>query len=199
MLRPGRALICGCLVAASLLAACASTRVETTGSPLGEALCRAGRPSIPTLVYWGSKWRPEQEDVALREAAALRGIASFLDGAGCLSVVAIRRLGPAQVAASNAELMRLAAEQDVRAGRILFIVVRELGPRLVVGIPGVVQGGTEVLVDVRVLDASTSAQLASTQTLWRNGGSLVDKGGEALDQDMSAALRSVLLRDRDGR
>jgi hypothetical protein len=171
----------------SLLAGCASTKIETTGAPLKEPLCQAGKPSLSTLVYWGTKWRPDQEEPSLREAAALRGIQDFLSRSGCLSVVAVNRLNTEQVLASNEELIRLASSSNPKPQRVLLVVVRDLGPRLLVGIPVIVEGGTEVLVDVRVLDATTSESLATTQTLWRNGGTFVIKGVKTLDQDMSAA------------
>ncbi|MDO8947805.1 MAG: hypothetical protein Q7U88_11715, partial [Desulfocapsaceae bacterium] len=76
---------------------------------------------------------------------------------------------------------------------VLFVVVRELGPRLVIGIPNIVEGGTEVKIDVRVLATQTSKLLANTQTLWRNGGTFVIKGVSTLDRDMSSALSYVLM------
>ncbi len=78
----------------------------------------------------------------------------------------------------------------------MLVVVRELGPRLIVGVPVIVEGGTEVLIDVRVLDAATSESMATTRTLWRNGGTFVIKGVKTLDQDMSAALKSTLMPDQ---
>jgi len=58
--------------------------------------------------------------------------------------------------------------------------------------PVIVQGGTEVLVDVQVLDIPNSARLA-TRTSWRNGGMFVIKGVKTLDADMSAALLATLM------
>lgn len=188
-----RTLVLVLLVSTFLLAGCASTTVETTGSPLKEPLCQAGKPSIPTLVYWGTKWRPDQKEPRLREAAALRGIQDFLSRSGCLSVVTIHRLTAEQALASNEELIRSASSSNPNPERILLVVVRELGPRLLIGIPVMVEGGTEVLIDVRVLDATTSESLATTQTRWRNGGMFVIKGIKTLEQDMSAALAATLM------
>lgn len=185
--------ILGLLVVTFLPIGCASTTVTTTGLPLKEPLCQPSKPSIPTLVYWGTKWRPDQKEPQLREAAALRGIQDFLSRSGCLSVVAIHRLTTEQALASNEELMRSASSSNYKPERILLVVVRELGPRLLIGIPVVVEGGTEVLVDVRVLDPTTSASLATTHTTWRNGGMFVIKGIKTLDQDMSAALDATLM------
>ena len=57
-------------------------------------------------------------------------------------------------------------------------------------------GDTQVIIEVRVLDASTSASLATTQTVGRNGGSVVFKGVQTLDQDMRSALSATLLFDQ---
>lgn len=187
------ALVLIVLVGTVFLVGCASTTVNRAGSLLKEPLCQVGTPSIPTLVYWGTKWRSEQKEPQLREAAALRGIQDFLNRSGCLSVVAIHRLTTEEALASNEELIRLASSSNPKPERVLLVVVRELGPRLLIGLPVIVEGGTEVLVDVRVLDATTSASLASMQTLWRNGGRFVIKGIKTLDQDMSAALAATLM------
>jgi hypothetical protein len=95
--------------------------------------------------------------------------------------------------APNEELIPSASSSNPKPERVLLVVVRELGPRLLIGIPVVVEGGTEVLVDVRVLDATTSELLATTHTIWRNGGMFVIKGIKTLDQDMSAALTATLM------
>lgn len=184
------------LAALSLLAGCASTTIETTGSRLKEPLCQMDAPKLSTSVYWVPQWRPDQKEPPLREAAALRGIQDFLARAGCIAVAGIHRLPADQPVPSDEELMRLASASSRGPDRVLVIVVRELGPRLVVGIPAVVEGGTEVLVDVRVLNARTSESLATTQTRWRNGGTFVIKGVKTLDQDMSAALSATLMPDQ---
>lgn len=191
-----RTLIPASLAAAFLLSGCASTTVATTGRQLEAPLCQAGQPSIPTIVYWGTKWRPDQKEPVLREAAALRGIQAFVRRADCLSVVAVDRLTSEQVTSSNEELTRLASNFNPKPERVLLIVVRELGPRLLIGLPAIVEGGTEVLIDVIVLKATTSESLATAQTLWRNGGTFVIKGVKTLDQDMSEALSSTLMLEK---
>ena len=181
------------LAALSLLAACASTKVETTGSPLKEPVCLVGTRALTTVVYWGPKWRPDQKEPPLREAAALRGIEDFLGRTSCLAVSGIHRLSAEDTFLSDEELVRLASSPSTKPERVLLIVVRELGPRLTVGIPVIVEGGTEVLIEVRVLDSKSLAPLANARTFWRNGGSFVIKGVKTLDQDMSAALSAALM------
>src|SRR5438132_5894750 len=118
------------LAVLSLLAACASTRVETTGSPLKEPVCRVEARALTTVVYWGSQWRPDQKEPQLREAAALRGIQDFLGRTSCLAVSGIHRLPAEDAPPSDEELMRLASSPPTKPERVLLIVVRELGPRL---------------------------------------------------------------------
>jgi hypothetical protein len=62
-------------------------------------------------------------------------------------------------------------------------------------LPGERGNRTEVLMDVRVLNPRTSEILASTQTLWRNGGPFVIKGVKTLDQDIGSALSAVLMTE----
>ena len=181
------------LAVLSLLAACTSTKVETTGSPVKEPVCQVGARALTTVVYWGPQWRADQKEPPLREAAALRGIQDFLSRTSCLAVWGIHRLPAEDALRSDEELMRMASSPSTKPERVLLIVVRELGPRLTVGIPVIVEGGTEVLIDVRVLDPQSSAPLANTRTFWRNGGTFVIKGVKTLDQDMSAALSATLM------
>ena len=67
------------------------------------------------------------------------------------------------------------------------------------GGPALIEGGTEVLVEVRVLNTATSESMADTRTLWRNGGTFVVKGVKTLDQDMSAALGAPLMPNLSGK
>ncbi len=186
-------LVSAAIISLAFLTGCASTKVETTGTLLKEPLCHAGKPAVSTLVYWGPQWRPDQKEPQLREAAALRGIQDFLNRADCIAVTGIHRLSWAKQPPSNEELLRLVSKSAPEPERALLIVVHELGPRFVIGLPAILEGGTEVLIDVRVLNPQTSEVLASTQTLWRNGGKFVIKGIKTLDQDISSALSSVLM------
>ncbi|MBS1143674.1 MAG: putative lipoprotein [Proteobacteria bacterium] len=181
------------LLALALLAGCATTRVETTGMRPAAPLCQAGQASLPTVVYWGPQWRPDQKEPALREAAALRGIEDFLSHTSCLGTTAIHRLPSDTPPPGDAELIRLARNTPPVPARLLLIVVRELGPRLSIGLPVIVEGGTEVLLDVRVLNPQSGESLADARTLWRNGGIFVIKGVGTLDRDLSEALRTLLL------
>jgi hypothetical protein len=199
MLRPARRIVLAALAAAFFLTGCAATDVETTGAPLREPLCRPGAPPLPTLLYWSTQWRPDQKEPPLREAAAVRGIEDFLRHTDCIAAEGVQRLPPEAALPSNLQLLQSAAAESPAARRVVLIVVRELGPRLLLGLPFIVEGGTEVLIDVRVLDTRTSESMAEVSTRWRNGGLFVIKGTKTLDHDMSAALRAALLTDPPAR
>jgi hypothetical protein len=175
------------------LPGCASTTVETTGSPLKEPLCAVGARALAIEIYWGTQWRPDQKEPLFREAAALRGIEDFLGRTSGLVVAGLHRLSNGDAFPSDEELMRSVASTPAVPERVVLIVVRELGPRITIGTPAIVEGGTEVLIDVRVLDLQRSVALANARTLWRNGGTFVVKGVKTLDQDMSAALTATLM------
>ncbi len=179
----------------TLLAGCASTKVVTSGSPIKQPLCSANTPAVTTEVFWRTQWRENQKEPALREAAALRGILDFLSRTSCITVAGIHRLPANQALNSDEEHLRLVSTSTPKPERVLLIVVRELGPRLVIGLPVIVEGGTEVVIDARVLNSQTSESLSNVQTSWRNGGTFVIKGVKTLDQDMSAALSAALLPD----
>jgi hypothetical protein len=90
------------------LAGCASTKVDTSG-PAVRPLCRA---DASALVVWEPKWRPDQKDVAERDAAAQRGIERFFADSRCFASTAIRREDGSVI--------------EVTADRLVAIRVREL-------------------------------------------------------------------------
>jgi hypothetical protein len=188
-----RAFFIAIFAIAFLLTGCASTKVEVSGQPLNEPLCRATDAPISVLVYWTTQWRADQKEPQLREAAAHRGLEDFLTRSTCLSVVAAERLAPGKTLPPDTEVVRMAASRSPVPDRIVLLAVRELGPKLTVGLPVIVEGGTEVLINVRVLDPRAPQVLADAQTLWRNGGIFVIKGVKTLDGDMSQALDATLM------
>ncbi len=184
------------LVALILLVAlsgCAATQVESRGELLRGPLCQPGSPPVSAVIYWAPQWRVDQKEPVRRELAALRGIQDFAARTDCLAVRGIYRLSATQPLSNDAELQRLPGGGPDAPALLLLVVVRELGPRIEIGLPWVLEGGTEASIDVRVLDTRTATRLANTQTLWRNGGRWVIKGVSTLDRDMSAALTATLM------
>ena len=98
------------LAACALVAACATTKVEVSGSGTGKPLCPADRPL--TLVLWTTEWRPDQKDAAEREAAAWQGIQRFFVRSSCKTEIRnAARVPP-----------------DAQAfGKVIAITVREVG------------------------------------------------------------------------
>lgn len=179
------------LLCATLLG-CAATRVDTTGTPLQAPLCQPGGPPVSALVYWMPQWRPDQKEPERREAAALQGIQDYFAATPCVSRADIRRIAAGAAVPTDEQLLRLAAAASPAPDRVLLIVVHELGPRLVIGIPALVEGSTEAVLELRVLDVRRAASLADARVHWENGGTFVIKGVKTLPQDMRAALQSVL-------
>jgi hypothetical protein len=178
---------------ACLLAACASTRVQSTGQALAQPLCTAGGPSVSLSVLWGPQWRPDQKEPPLREAAALRGIEAFFRSQACVGPLAIHRVAvPGQPEAlTDAQVLDMARAQGDAPDQVVLLTVRELGPKLIIGIPWLIEGGTEVIVESRVADARTGAALARLRTHWQKGGPFYIKGVKTLDQDMQTVLGLV--------
>lgn len=159
-----------------MLAGCASTRVETTGPRSAISLCQ---PAWPTLVLWNTKWRPDQKDVVERETAAWNGIQKFFIGSSCFGGAEIREAGTLPADTSS-------------YGRVVLVTVRELGPIVRIGSPSVLEGGTEVVIETKVLDGRSRQTLLDQRTHWQNGGPFVVKGVGTLEQDMRAALEATL-------
>jgi hypothetical protein len=178
-----------------LATACATTSVDTTGTALQHPLCTQAGPKVSVALYWTPQWRADQKEPAVREALAQRGIEQFISHHSCLTVTELRRVPSESGIPSDADLMQQASGVSPPPERVVLVVLRELGPRLLIGLPVLVEGGTEVVIEVRVLDPSTSEVLADTRTQWRNGGTFVVKGIKSLDRDLDAALSTVLLSE----
>lgn len=176
------------------LSGCASTAINTTGAAPTSPLCEPGAGKPSALALWGPRWRANQKDVPDREAAAQRGIERYFKESGCYARVEVRRLPAASAAAwpADAELLALAAAGVPTPDRVLSIAVRELGPVVRLGLPKIVAGGTEVVVEVKVLDVRSGAPLADQKTHWQHGGPFYLKGVKTLEQDMNAALRGAI-------
>jgi hypothetical protein len=186
-------LVLACLVAA--LAGCASTKVETSGEVTTAPFCQLDGDKIAVLALWSPKWRPDQKEPALREAAALHGLEDFLATTRCVSSSEVRRFNAPEAndRPSDEQLMNIALASKPTPDRVVFVTVRELGPKLLIGIPAIVEGGTEVVLEIRVIDSRTARPLADLKTHWQNGGKFVIKGVKSLPQDMKSALYAALM------
>lgn len=191
--RPGRVLAC---VGGLLLSACATTRVDYTGSHPGSQ-CQAWGQHVSALVLWQSDWRPDQKEVPQREALAELGLKHFLEYSGCFAHFQLQRAPARQPLASLAprELQALAVKARPRPDRVVLLTVKELGPVLRLFTPVLIEGGTEVVLQARVLKtgpAKTATALADFGIHWQNGGPWVIKGVGTLADDMTSALDAAL-------
>jgi hypothetical protein len=176
-------------------AGCATTQFEATGRTPTRPVCQAPGEIISALVLWGPQWRPDQKDVAKREAAAQRGIERFFATSGCFSKVEIRRPVDDQpaYALTPAAVRAIAASEPTAPGRVLVISVRELGPIVkLFGSLALVEGGTDVVLEIRSFAAATGEVAADFRSHWQHGGPWVIKGVATLEQDIGSALQAAL-------
>lgn len=159
-------------------------------------LCQSKDEQTSALIVWWPEWRPDQKEVALREEAAQRGIEQFFNHSGCFSHVHVRRLpGDCTTStSSDLDLFKLAESETPASDRVVFIKVKELGPVLRIGLPALVEGGTEVVLELKALNVRTNELIAAFRTHWQNGGVFVIKGVKTLEQDMRAALETTLAQ-----
>ena len=174
-----------------VVAGCASTTVTVTPSPQAP-VCDA---RASALVLWAPEWRADQKDVPDREAAAASGLDEFFRRSGCFARTELRRVqdvAPSAIAAQVA---------DARGGAfdvVVAIAVRELGPVVrVLASPALVDGGTEVVLQVSSWVPPDAAEPRVFTVRWQNGGPGVVKGVESLPHDMQEALAAGLLRRPD--
>lgn len=87
--------------------------------------------------------------------------------------------------------MTLVKTEGVKTDFVIFIVVRELGPKILIGSSSIVEGGAEAVLDVRTVDLRNDQSLVNVRVHWQNSGPFYIKGVKTLDQDIKAALKSV--------
>jgi hypothetical protein len=168
-----------------LLSACASTEVTLSPSPQSPVCDR----SAAALVLWAPQWRLDQKDVAAREAAAASGLSNFFAGSNCFAQAELRRVNILSPSVINSELDASNTQFD----KVVTVAVRELGPVVkLLSSASLVEGGTEVVLQVATRGLRSSNHPREFTVHWRHGGPGVVKGVDSLPGDMSAALRSGL-------
>ena len=134
------------------------------------------------------RWRPDQKDVPEREAAAAKGLQTFFDTSGCFARAEIRRLANGDTASIRAQ-----ATSGTGSDKTVFIAVRELGPVVrLLSSAALVEGGTQVVLDVTEYSPPASMNPREFSVSWQNGGPCVIKGVTSLPADMQAALNAAL-------
>lgn len=180
------------LVCSVLLAGCASTTITLNPSPQVPVCER----TATALVLWAPDWRVDQKDVLEREVAAEAGLRQFLGGSGCFARSDLRRIPDTSPATVWAQPASAAAQFS----RIVVIGIRELGPVVkLLSSAALVEGGTEVVLQVATYSAPGIGQPREFTVHWRNGGPGVVKGVAGLPDDMQAALSAGLQPDTAAR
>lgn len=187
------------LAAIFLFASCATTKIQSNGSPLQKPLCDAGNQSASVSVLWSTNWRPDQKEPQLREAAALRGIEKYFKAQSCIQTLAIHHIALPQQHEhlSDATILAMARETGDQPDKVIFLVVHELGPKLIIGLPTLIEGGTEVVLEARVTDPKSATSLANIRTQWQKGGPFYIKGVKTLDADMQTVLGTIFSGSSD--
>ena len=181
--------VVACLAACVPVVGCASTTVTVTPSPQAP-VCDA---RAAALVLWAPEWRPDQKDVPDREAAAAAGLDEFFRRSGCFARVELRRVMDLTPASVSPEVA--AATGDGPFDVLVAIAVRELGPVVeLLASPALVDGGTEVVLQVSSWVPPSAARPRVFMVHWQNGGPGVVKGVASLPQDVQEALAAGLLR-----
>lgn len=176
-------------LAGLLLGGCASTRVDLSGER-SSALCSSAESPHSALIVWQAIWRADQKDVAEREAAAGRAIEAYFAQPGCFAGSKVRHLRPGPL--SDDELRHLARAEMPHADRVLWIGIHELGPVIrLLASPALIDGGTEVRLELRALDAA-GTRLAHLKTHWEHGGPGIIRGVATLPDDLTQALDATL-------
>ncbi|MBK7510424.1 MAG: hypothetical protein IPI16_21095 [Comamonadaceae bacterium] len=178
------------LVAAALLGACAGTATtQVTLTPPDPAPVCQPQAALKASVFWRTQWRADQKDVPEREAAAVQGITRFFADGGCFA--------SAVVARADAGVTAFAVPPG--SDLLIVLTVRELGPTVkLLSSAALVEGGTEVVVDVAVVRPGRREADREFSIRWQDGGPGVVKGVQTLPSDMAAALKAGLLT-RQGR
>ncbi len=186
-------------IVCAALTGCATISIETSGTTMKGPLYRSGGDQITVISFWQSRWRFDQKEPEFREAVAARGIQDFFSSTGCIDNFEICRLNSQDATdrQSDEELLKLASTLIPGIDRVFLITVRELGPNLVIGFPVIVKGGTEAVLDIRVIDAWNSESIANFRIHWLNDGIFVIKGVKTLPSDMKSTLKVALISDRE--
>jgi hypothetical protein len=119
----------------------------------------------------------------------------FFASSGCFTTAQVLRSvdGRPAIELSVADVRAFAAAQLSPPSRAVFITVRELGPIVkLLGSPALVEGGTEVVLDIRATIPATGESLAEFRAHWQHDGPWVLKGQATLEQDIGSALEAAL-------
>jgi hypothetical protein len=148
---------------------------------------------LKTVVYWGAAWRPDQKEIARREAIAAKGIEDFFRTNPCFSVQTISRTidGRDVLLLGDREIL---ATVPTDIDRIHIIRFEELGPVLVFYLSPILwTSDLNIDVRVRTLNARTGTIESDVSAHWRKGGPFNLRGTAGLPDDLAGTLRAIFL------
>ena len=101
---------------------------------------------------------------------------------------------------SPTEISTLVAAETTTPSQVLLITVRELGPIVkLLSSVALVEGGTDVVLEIRAVSPSTGQTTSDFTAHWQNGGPFVIKGVATLEQDICSALQEALKLSDPGK
>jgi hypothetical protein len=174
------------------MAGCSTVSVSQHMAGTMPDICAGSDTPRRILVLWGAVWRNNQKEAASRKEIADRSITAFFNSRQCDSPATVLDSwqGRDAMMLTDAEAVEAAKSQPHPIGKIVFVRIEELGPFIKIYLSPILwEGGTNIVMRVRVLDAARQAVEADVTTNWTKGGAFVLRGVTSLDEDLAAALR----------
>jgi hypothetical protein len=185
------------LCALLLTCGCGSIRISTYAAGVKPPLCSDQTARQTVLVLWGCAWRENQKEVPLREEIASRAIARFFSSSSCYESATIAEPGGlAALMLTDGEMLQAAQSLPNAIQKVIVLRIEELGPFIRVYLSPILwEGGTDITLQIRLLEVATASLESDLTMHWTNGGPFVLRGRSALEDDLVAALTAVFQSD----
>jgi hypothetical protein len=181
-----------------LTSGCSTIRISTHAAGVKPPICSDQTAHQRVLVLWGCAWRENQKEVPLREGIAARAITRFFNSSPCYesATIAESLSGRDALVLTDGEISQAARSLSGTIQKVVVLRIEELGPiiRLYLS-PILWEGGTEIVLRVRILDIETALLESELAIHWTKGGPFVLRGTSALEDDLVAALTSAFQRE----
>jgi hypothetical protein len=159
-------------------------------------LCSEQKASQRVLVFWGVAWREDQKEEMLREEIVSRAITRFFSSTQCFAAATIQRsIGSREaLILTDAEILSVAQSFSNNPDKVIVIRVEELGPVVRLNLSPILwEGGTDIVLRVRVLDILSGSLESDLTTHGTKAGPFILRGTSYLENSLNLALQSVLL------
>lgn len=185
-----------CVIVALIFAGqgCSTVNLRQYNAGPKPEICTASQEPAGLFVLWGTAWRENQKEPQLRREIATRSIQAFFSSLPCRRRVFLLDSWNGQPAPllSDTQALEAARAQPSPIGEVLIIRVEELGPFIKIYLSPILwEGGTEIILRIRMLKVSTGVMESDVTTHWIRGGPFVLRGVSSLDEDLAAALQSA--------